>query len=147
MEILGHEILSNGLSMYISLSHCSPVACEACVVQDFVDLDWTARAGFNTSLTELVQRAQTSRTSSDDEAWMAVYEEFLLEHLGCCAKREEDPCCVMNTVPDLESYVIAVSLNLVVRILITAFDVFLERIPQRANLHPLPAWRQNKKPF
>ena len=29
MEILGHEILSNGLSMYISLSHCSPVACEA----------------------------------------------------------------------------------------------------------------------
>ena len=24
MEILGHEILSNGLSMYISLSHCSP---------------------------------------------------------------------------------------------------------------------------
>ena len=70
---------------------------------------------------------------------MAVYEEFLLEHLGCCAKREEDPCCVMNTVPDLESYVIAVSLNLVVRILITAFDVFLERIPQRANLHPLPA--------
>ena len=53
----------------------------------------------------------------------------------------------MNTVPDLESYVIAVSLNLVVRILITACDVFLERIPKRANLHPLPAWRQNKKPF
>ena len=43
-----------------------------------------------------------------------------LEHLGCCAKREEDPCCVMNTVPDLESDVIAVSLNLVVRILIAS---------------------------
>ena len=56
------------------------------------------------NVTELVQRAQTSTTSSEDEAWMAVYEELLHEHPDCCAKREEDPCCVMNTVHEHLSF-------------------------------------------
>ena len=56
------------------------------------------------NVTELVQGAQTSTTSSEDEAWMAVYEELLHEHPDCCAKREEDPCCVMNTVHEHLSF-------------------------------------------